>query len=390
MLSFAFNKNNRSSRHDPTSDLEYVINHVFFALKEPVTVKEKHDRDPETALRTFIDPVYAAAYAYYEYVDDFHKLQWYHIVQMLGDLRCRYLSEEYLSQLCGMRPGAICVFPLLDERTMIVFRKRDHHTLYERHKLYPKSSGDHGAQEAICSYPDLTVEVPNEVLHDGEFQSELAKLLGYINNRNPPSHKERYGDNAKYGPAMGVIQNTWHRADEWFLIKVAIQSSLDRSLLGRATYKTFMLFFLLTLANYAANASLPSDVFHSMSAKILRRFRKLGTSVPTWLSDAVMQTCSRLLDVLDNRCTRVQIAQRISPPWNPSRLNLNRDVQLSLPRSEYPSLLNLFRGIRLPLLDWINYPSRLNLPRDFQPSSPDFSESPSQLNFPRGFQLSSS
>ncbi|KAG6375791.1 hypothetical protein JVT61DRAFT_2642 [Boletus reticuloceps] len=92
---------------DPTSDddLEYVINHVFFALKEPVIVKEAHDRDPETALRTFIDPVYAAAYAYYEYVDDFHKLQWYHIVQMLGDLRCRYLSEEYPSQLCGMRPG---------------------------------------------------------------------------------------------------------------------------------------------------------------------------------------------------------------------------------------------------------------------------------------------
>lgn len=95
---------------------------------------------------------------------------------------------------------------------------------------------------------------------------------------------------------------------------------------------------MTNLANHAANASLSSYLLHLMSTKILRRFRKLGTSVPEWLSDSVMQTCARLSDTLDNRCKQAQIVQRASPLWNPSQLDLTRDIQLPLPHcSEYLS-----------------------------------------------------
>ena len=102
MFSSVFNDNNRRHR---TSDLVYVINHVFVPVNEP---------GPEGRLSSDGGPllghtVLAAAYAYCEYIDDSHKPQWYHIVQMLSDL-CDFPyyccpPEKILSQLRGMKPG---------------------------------------------------------------------------------------------------------------------------------------------------------------------------------------------------------------------------------------------------------------------------------------------
>ena len=379
MFSSVFNNN--SSRGDPsqTSDLEYVINHVFFPVNKPED--EKRYRDPDKRTRLFAHTVCAAVDAYYDYVDDVHKSQWDRIVQMLRGLRWHSNRSEFLSQLREMQPGGMllvsfstscsesidsCLFPFTHYETAIIFRKHDQCTLYEAFELNPFV--DKGALEKVIRpYPELTLEIPNEVFHDGEFQCELADFLSSINSRNSDQHAEWYKDRAKYGPRyttqllsgiLGAIgrpaevtrvakrvvrrvrglDNTWYRSEEWFLMKVVIQSSLDRSLRGRTAYKMFMLFLMLNLAKYGANASLSSDLLHLMSVKILRRFRKLGTSVPKWLAEAATQICTHLSDILDNRCIEAQILQRSSHSWNLSQLDLTRDIQLPLPRcSEYLS-----------------------------------------------------
>ena len=131
-------------------------------------------------------------------------------------------------------------------------------------------------------------------------------------------------DLASEDDANGV----WRRSSLWLLIRVAVQMSVDRSPLGRASYKGFMLFVICTLAGDADNINLSSDLLHLMSSKILRRLSKLGSSTPDWLSVLALETCTRLQEILDDRWR--QLSTRPSPFRNPSQDELIRDTQLSL------------------------------------------------------------
>ena len=122
----------------------------------------------------------------------------------------------------------------------------------------------------------------------------------------------------------------WRRSSLWLLIRVALQTTIDRSPLGHHTYKEFILFFMCCLAEEKTCVNLPNDLLHFMSAKISRRLRKLGPSPPDWLSRTVLKTCTSLRSTTENRWTQVQAAQRASPLWTPSQLNLTQDTQLSL------------------------------------------------------------
>ena len=137
---------------------------------------------------------------------------------------------------------------------------------------------------------------------------------------------KRVGDDVVWNNA----KLPWRRSSLWLLIRVAIQTSLDRSTLGNDTYKQFMLFFMCCIANEKLAVELPNDLLHTMSAKISRRLRKLNSSTPDWLSRTVLQTCASLQSTLEKRWKQVRDTQRVSPPWNPSKLNLTRDVELSL------------------------------------------------------------
>jgi hypothetical protein len=217
----------------------------------------------------------------------------------------------------------------------------------------------------ICSYPGPAIEIPNAVFKDEGFLSELVNFLVHMNNdlldaastseeaRSIISGRDaphpRYvtelltGILRSVGHSADIVRITkrvgdesersWRRSSLWLLIRVAIQTSLDRSALGHDTYKQFMLFFMCCLAKEKICADLPNDLLHSMSAKISRRLRKLGSSAPDWLSSTVLQTCTSLQSTLGKRWGQVQAAQRKSPPWTPSQLNLTRDIELSVSSS---------------------------------------------------------
>ena len=212
----------------------------------------------------------------------------------------------------------------------------------------------------MCTYPASAVEVPNAVFDDPDFRTELSNFLTCPDKVDwipspPPSQyitalltgilrtvgsvpdvpritkriRDEIGQ-ALYSDQDDKAKNEWRRSSLWLLIRVAIQTSLDRSMSGHAVYKAFMLFFICTLAADANEAELSGDLLHLMSAKILRRLCKLGDSAPGWLSDVALTTCARLQDALEIRWAMLQAAKLPPPPWDPSQLDLTRDTQLSL------------------------------------------------------------
>jgi len=220
----------------------------------------------------------------------------------------------------------------------------------------------------ICSYPGPAIEIPNAVFDDGNFLSNLVNFLVRMNNdvldaaatsrkaqstvleTRDTTHPRyitelltgilrsvgRPADIVRITKRVGddVVWNNsklpWRRSSLWLLIRVAIRTSLDRSALGNDIYKQFMLFFMCRLANEKDCADLPNDQIQFMLAKISRRLRKLGPSAPDWLSRTVLQTCTSFRTTLEERWGQVQAAQRVSPLWSPSQLDLDRDIELSL------------------------------------------------------------
>jgi hypothetical protein len=251
----------------------------------------------------------------------------------------------------------------------VLFRKQKDVTIFESFEVSPKAENVMAAQgKLICSYPGPAIEIPNAVFEDEGFLSELVNFLVHMNHdvldAAPTSQKAqstvletrdtthpRYitelltGILRSVGRPADIIRITkrvgddvvwnnsklpWRRSSLWLLIRVAIQTSLDRSALGRDIYKQFMLFFMCCLANEKICAELPNDLLRFMSAKISRRLRKFGSSAPGWLSRTVLDACISLRSTLQKRWGEVQAAQRVSPLWAPSQLDLTRDIELSL------------------------------------------------------------
>ena len=251
----------------------------------------------------------------------------------------------------------------------VVFRKKKDVTIFESFEASPKAEDVMTTQgKLICSYPGPAIEIPNAVFEDEGFLSELANFLVRMNHdildAAPTSRKAlstvleardtthpryitelltgilrsvgRPTDITRITKRVGddVVANNsklpWRRSPLWLLIRVSIRISLDRSTLGQDTYKKFMLFFMCCLANEKICANFPNDLLHCMSAKLSRRLRKLGSSAPDWLSHTVLETCTSLRSILEKRWRQVQDAQRKSPPWTPSQLDLTRDIELSL------------------------------------------------------------
>ena len=233
----------------------------------------------------------------------------------------------------------------------LIFQKQDHRILYQ--SLHSSKCSDE-REKVIGPHPDLPFAVRDSAFDDEDpnFRSKhsIRNLLiyerelhtgtphGVCHSVEPRCITKR----SSPGPVMRdrIYDAFWTRSQLWFLIRFAIQSSLDHSPLGRSTYKFFMLFFMCNLANHVTETSAPNVLLHSMSAKVLRRFRKLDCSVPQWLYDTVSRSCTRLSMTLDERWRKMQATQRTSPLWHPSSLDLIKDMQLSLPRIDQISLAN--------------------------------------------------
>ncbi|KIJ64286.1 hypothetical protein HYDPIDRAFT_28723 [Hydnomerulius pinastri MD-312] len=349
--------------------LLYILTHVFCPLRLPS--EDDHLVSKDLALS---EEICAAVGTYGEHVRDADRPEWGRVETMLCNLSATMhssalRSEQIDSQLKLMVLGDVNVYLIRAQNAAVIFRKQEDTTIFEAFEVSPQAGAVMGASgKLVCSYPGPAIAVPNKVFDDAVFRSELAAFLAHMNedildsaatSRKAGSTvvEERDTTHPRYITELltGILRGVgrpadvnriskrvgddvvwnnaklpWRRSSLWLVTRVTLQTSLERTTLGRDTYKAFMVFFIHRLAQQALKQDLPSELLHFMSSKLSRRLMKLGSSVPGWLSVMVLGTCTNVRVKLEARWKRVRVAQAASPRWAPLELDLAADTQLSL------------------------------------------------------------
>ncbi|KAG2038864.1 hypothetical protein BDR03DRAFT_953798 [Suillus americanus] len=364
------------------SGLEYIINHVFCPLKLP----QASDHTLENDL-TLSHAVLDAAQAFNDQLPSDEQQLWASSFKMLQNLRdsIRFSVislKEVESQINAMDVEDVLAFMIRAQNAAVVMRKLESETIFESFEISPDPAAVMGAQgKLICSYPGPAITVPNTIANDATFSAELANFLvcmdqdvldaaatrtkadstipeerdtthpryitelltgilrGLGSIADVPRIRKRIGDDVLWNNA----KLPWRRSPLWLVIRVALQTTLERNALGRTTYKSFMLFLMARVTTLAIDRNLSNDILHFMSAKIARRLFKLGTSAPPHLSQMVLKVTSDVKSILQERWMFVQDVQQATPPWAPETLSVLQDTHLSLDTSrEYirQALLN--------------------------------------------------
>ncbi|KAG2137479.1 hypothetical protein DEU56DRAFT_945983 [Suillus clintonianus] len=351
------------------SSLGYIVNHVFLPLKLPQG--SDHSLDNDLALS---QAVFDAALAFSDQLPSNEFLLWTSTLKMLRNLkdsiRFNVMSaKEIESQINAMDNKDVLVYMIRAQNAAVVMRRLESETIFESFEVSPDPTAVMGAKgKLICSYPGPAIAVPDTITNDATFSAELANFLVHMDQdvldaaptrkkarstvveerdtthpryitelltgilrglgsiADVPRIRKRIGDDVLWDSA----KLPWRRSPLWLVIRVALQTTLERSALGRTTYKSFMLFFMARLTTLVVEHGFSNDILHFTSTKIARRLFKLGSSASPELSQIASIVTRDVRSLMEERWTSVQYAQRASPPWAPQNLRVLRDTHLSL------------------------------------------------------------
>ncbi|KAG0707120.1 hypothetical protein DFH29DRAFT_995437 [Suillus ampliporus] len=362
-------QHSRVERHSTDqSRLEYIINHVFCPLKLPQG--SDHSLENDLALS---QEVLDAALAFSDQLPSDKQLLWAGSLKMLQNLKdsirfSTMSAKEVEYQISAMDNKDVLVYMIRSQNAAVVMRKLESETIFESFETSPDATAVMGAKgKLICSYPGPAITVPDMNI-DATFHAELANFLvrmdqdvldaaattnkagstvleerdtthpryitelltgilrGLGSIADVPRIRKRIGDDVLWDD----VKLPWRRSPLWLVIRVALQTTLERCALGRTTYKSFMLFFMTKLTTLALDHQLSNDTLHFMSAKIARRLFKLRSSASPELSQMVSMVTGDVKSLLEERWGYVQDAQRASPCWALETLPVLRDICLSL------------------------------------------------------------
>ena len=224
----------------------------------------------------------------------------------------------------------------------------------------------------LCSYPGPAIQVSSEVFADASFLQELASfliqmdidvldststtieagstvceahpryisglLVGILSGFGQPASVDRITKRIADEVLWEDAYRPWRRSPLWLVIRVALQTSLDRDM-----YKTFMLFFHTYLLQICIQRDFSSETLHLMRIKMARRLSKLTHIVPDDVSQVVSDTANKTEVLLQRRWKSFQTRQSTSPPWDPNGLDFDRDTAITLNNSR-PYLINALRS----------------------------------------------
>ncbi|KAG0694113.1 hypothetical protein DFH29DRAFT_1035335, partial [Suillus ampliporus] len=359
------------AKHHSTdqSGLEYIVNHVFLPLKLP----QGSDYSLENDL-ALCQAVVDAALAFSDQLSSDKQLLWKNSLKMLRNLKdsIRFSAmsvKEVEFQISAMDNNDVLLYIIHAQNAAVVMRKLESETMFESFEISPDPTSVMSAKgKLICSYPGPAVTVPDTIIENTTFPAELANFLvrmdqdvldaaatrkkagstvleerdtthpryitelltgilrGLGSIADVPRIRKRIGDDVLWDSA----KLPWRRSSLWLSIRVALQTTLERSALGRTTYKSFMVFSMARLMTLALDHDMSNDILHFMSAKIARRLFKLRSSASPELSQMVSVVTSDVRSILEERWGSVQDAQRASPRWAPETLRVLQDTHLSL------------------------------------------------------------
>ncbi|KAJ8597530.1 hypothetical protein M405DRAFT_780046, partial [Rhizopogon salebrosus TDB-379] len=181
MLQYSNSRVKRQSTSTDHSGLEYIINHVFCPLKLPQG--NDHSLENDLALS---QAVVNAALAFNDQLSYEKQLLWMSSLKMLRSLknsiRLSTLSaKEVESQISAMYNKDVLVYMIRAQNAAVVMRKLEYETIFESFEISPDPTAVMGAKgKLICSYPGPAIAVPNTIVGDSTFPSELANFLVHM------------------------------------------------------------------------------------------------------------------------------------------------------------------------------------------------------------------
>lgn len=122
----------------------------------------------------------------------------------------------------------------------------------------------------------------------------------------------------------------WRRSPLWLVVRVALQTTLDRSAEGQyySQYKAFMVFLMAEILEAALEQQLPSDILFVMNAKLSRRAYKMKERMPKFLLGKALDQVRRTAQILETRWTRQSRPAYLN--WKPQTLSFSSDTHISL------------------------------------------------------------
>ncbi|KAH8992967.1 hypothetical protein EDB92DRAFT_1796839 [Lactarius akahatsu] len=356
--------------HDFDSEvLLSVVDHVFLPVKLPQQAPtEGSERKTNVALCHIL---IQAAQAFSQCLSPSQQRSWAHMIKTMESIHCTakgpLVEAELKGTLSDLAVGDVFVMHIRAQNASVIVRTLIDHARFEIFEVSPPASNVMSTDgKLLCSYPGPAVEVSSEIFSNECFLRELASflvqmdvdvldstatavkagstirevresahpryiselLVGILRGLGQPASVDRItkriGDEVLWKDAY----KPWRRSPLWLVIRVALQTSLDRDL-----YKTFILFFLAYLLQICIQRDFPSETLQVMRAKMARRLSKMGPAVSDDVYRAVYDAAKETETLLQNRWSSFQASQSVSPSWHPEKLDVIRDTVITLENS---------------------------------------------------------
>ncbi|KAG1857715.1 hypothetical protein DFJ58DRAFT_878168 [Suillus subalutaceus] len=361
-----------TSESSETDVLEYIITHIFCPIKLP----QHNDHTPEKD-RSLLDVVLGSARKFATSLPNDDHEQWRPLLKMLESLTVTMnfpsLTKEVVeSQIKSMQAGDILAYLIREQNAAVVLRRLDAKTTFESFEVSPPAPAVMAAKgKLLCSYPGPAIAVSNSVMDNPTFPPELANFLSHMSydvldpigfhgeTTHPhyitqlltdilrafgepadiPRIRKRIGDDvidddtSNDDTSQSNVTLPWRRSSLWLVIRVVLQTSLERTSLGRNGYKVFMASLMTDLVSKALEEDMPSDLLYFMSTKISRRLVKLQAE-DGFLAITMHKATEDIKSRLELRWKDIQAVQADSPHWDASEVHIIRDTRLSLTESE--------------------------------------------------------
>ncbi|KAH9038807.1 hypothetical protein EDB85DRAFT_392096 [Lactarius pseudohatsudake] len=367
-----------TSLHDFDSDvLLSVIEHVFLPPKLPQQAPtEEAERGTNMALCHIL---IQAARAFSRFLSPSQQLSWTHMIKMMESIcwttKGPLVEAELKGTFSDLTVGDVFAMHVRAQNAAVIIRKLIDHVQFEIFEVSPLTSDVMSTNgRLLCSYPGPAVQISSDIFSKDCFLQEVASFLVQMDvdvldstatvvKAGSAVREVRESTHPRYisGLLVGILRGfgqpasvdritkrigdevlwksaykPWRRSSLWLVIRVALQTSLDRDL-----YKTFILFFHAHILQICIQRHFPSETLHLMRVKMARRLSKLDPAVSDGVYQAVYDAAKETETVLLDRWTSFQ-SQSVSPPWHPEELDIVRDTAITLKNSHH-YLLNALR-----------------------------------------------
>ncbi|KAI0057670.1 hypothetical protein BV25DRAFT_1970711 [Artomyces pyxidatus] len=312
----------------PDDELHSAVNHIFLPPQLPQAAA------PEPEERRFAvrlcQIALDAAQTYQRHIPPQEQSQCDPIITMLSHLECFVEippdKNRLMSVLRAMQPGDILTLSIRAQNAALIVRRGSTDIIFEAFEVtLPSKDVVTVPGKLECTYPGPGISVPSSTTREPAFLDQLASFLVYM-DITPRRDAEKDTPSPQYicELLIGVLRglgravNTprfvkriandalgaagtrpWRRAPIWFIIRVALQTSLPR-----AHYKALM----LLLHARVLPLNLPSDVLCAMRVKTSRRLFKLEqtVTVPAGVVAAVVTAAQQTEAIVGARWAAVQ------------------------------------------------------------------------------------